>query len=153
MLVSSSVKCASENNQSQRIVRDKYNVGRITDCHCRGFVPCEAMCTERALGEAKYGHDYWGTMNAMKSGKSCYRVHVFEISPFALKHTDDMYHPDLGRTSDWLKQISGTTNQKHIWLVTRHQYGISALVFQTSFLGETRGGVSKCEGYAFPASL
>ena len=33
------------------------------------------------------------------------------------------------------------TNQ--IWLVTRHQYGISALVSQTSFRGETRG-VAKC---------
>ena len=58
-------------------------------------------------------------------------------------HTDDVHYPDLGRTSDWLKQISDTTNQKLIWLVTRHQYGISALVFQTSRDGETRGGVSK----------
>ena len=28
--------------------------------------------------------------------------------------------------------------------VTRHQYGIAALVFQTSFRGETSGGVLKC---------
>ena len=27
-----------------------------------------------------------------------------------------------------------------IWVVTRHQYGISALVSQTSFRGETSGG-------------
>ena len=32
----------------------------------------------------------------------------------------------------------------HIWLVTRHQYGISALVSQTSFRRETSGGVAKC---------
>ena len=28
--------------------------------------------------------------------------------------------------------------------MTRHQYGISALVSQTSFRGETTGGVAKC---------
>ena len=30
-----------------------------------------------------------------------------------------------------------------MWIVTRHQYGISALVSQTSFGGETSGGVAK----------
>ena len=40
------------------------------------------------------------------------------------------------------------TNQKsttQIWVVTRHQYGISAFVSQTSFRGETSGGVAKCQ--------
>ena len=41
------------------------------------------------------------------------------------------------------------TKQKHytdlgIYVVTRHQNGISALVSQTSFRGESRGGVAKC---------
>ena len=31
-----------------------------------------------------------------------------------------------------------------IWEVTRHQYGISAFVSQTSFGGETSGSVAKC---------
>ena len=31
-----------------------------------------------------------------------------------------------------------------IWVVTRHQYGISVLVSQTSFHGDTRGDVAKC---------
>ena len=31
-----------------------------------------------------------------------------------------------------------------IWVVTRHQYGISALVVQTSFYMETMGGVANC---------
>ena len=35
-----------------------------------------------------------------------------------------------------------------MWLVTRHQYGISALVSQTSFRGETSGGVAKCRLFA-----
>ena len=30
-----------------------------------------------------------------------------------------------------------------IWVVTRHQYGISAVVSQTSFGGETSGSVTK----------
>ena len=54
--------------------------------------------------------------------------------------------PDLGKASDWLKQISraaqpirGTTK---IWAVKRHQHGISA-VSQTSFDRETRGGLAK----------
>ena len=34
--------------------------------------------------------------------------------------------------------------QSTIWVVTHHQYGISALVVQTSFRVETRGGVAKC---------
>ena len=35
-------------------------------------------------------------------------------------------------------------NQMH-WVVTRHQYGISTVVAQTSFPGETIGGDSKCD--------
>ena len=54
-------------------------------------------------------------------------------------------YPDLGGASDWLKEnfkpIRSTTQ---IWVVTRHQYGISALVSQTSFGGETSGSVAKC---------
>ena len=38
-------------------------------------------------------------------------------------------------------KIRGTTQ---IWVVTRHQYGISELASQTSFRGETRGDVAKC---------
>ena len=52
------------------------------------------------------------------------------------------HYPDLGSASDWLKRsscvfqpIRSTTK---IWVVTRHQYGISALVTQTSF----REGIS-----------
>ena len=39
-----------------------------------------------------------------------------------------------------------SSNQKltQIWVVTRHQYRISALVSQTSFRGETSGSVAKC---------
>ena len=55
---------------------------------------------------------------------------------------------DLGSASDWLNQISHAAQPirctTQIWVVTRHQYGISALVPQTSFCYETSGGVAKC---------
>ena len=53
------------------------------------------------------------------------------------------YYLNLGSASDWLKQISLAAPQiistTHIWLVARHQYGISAFGPQTSFHGETSG--------------
>ena len=58
------------------------------------------------------------------------------------------HYPDLGSASDWLNQISHAArpirSTTQIWVVTRHQYGISVLVFQTSFGGETNGSVAKC---------
>ena len=54
------------------------------------------------------------------------------------------HYPDLGSASDWsgrvgnlIQPIRSTTQ---IWVVTRHQYGISALVPQTSFSGGNRWG-------------
>ena len=58
------------------------------------------------------------------------------------------HYPDLGSASDWLNQISHAArpirSTTQIWVVTRHQYGISAHVSQMSFRGETRGGIAKC---------
>ena len=55
---------------------------------------------------------------------------------------------DLGSASDWscrvgnlIQPIRSTTQ---IWVVRCHQYGISALVSQTSFGGETSGSITKC---------
>ena len=57
------------------------------------------------------------------------------------------HYPDLGIASDWLKKISYAAgpvrSTTQIWVATRHQNGISVLVFQTSFHGETSGGVAK----------
>ena len=47
-------------------------------------------------------------------------------------HTDDVSVSKLGGACTC------------VWVVTRHHYGISALVSQTSFPGETSGGVAKC---------
>ena len=50
------------------------------------------------------------------------------------------HYPDLGIASDWLNQISHavrsirSTTQN--WVVTRHQYGIFALVSQTYLAGK-----------------
>ena len=58
------------------------------------------------------------------------------------------HYSDLDSASDWMKQISPAVRPirtiTQIWVLTRHQYGISAFVSQTSFRGETSGGVAKC---------
>ena len=63
------------------------------------------------------------------------------------------HYPDLGGASDWLNQISHAArpirSTTQIWVVMRHQYGIPALVPQTSFGGETSGGVAKCRLFSY----
>ena len=64
-------------------------------------------------------------------------------------HTDDVSLPrSRSASDDWsyhmgnlLQPVRSTTQ---IWVVTRHQYGTFALFSQTSFIGETSGGVMKC---------
>ena len=43
-----------------------------------------------------------------------------------------------------------TRSTTQIWVVTLHQYGISALDSQTSFGGETSGSVAKCQLFSQP---
>ena len=59
-----------------------------------------------------------------------------------------LHYWDLGSASDWLNQISHAvrpirSTTQMLWVVTHHQCGISALVSQTSFGGETSGSVAK----------
>ena len=58
------------------------------------------------------------------------------------------HYPDLGSASGWLKQISRAErpirSTTKVWVVMRHLYEISVFVPQTSFRGETVGGVAKC---------
>ena len=49
-------------------------------------------------------------------------------------------YPDLG--SHTAQPIRSTTK---IWVVSHNQYGISALISQRSFCGETSGGIVKCQ--------
>ena len=62
------------------------------------------------------------------------------------------HYPDLGSASDWScrarKLIQPVKSTTQVWVVTRHQYGISVLVSQTSFGGETSGSVAKCRLYS-----
>ena len=55
------------------------------------------------------------------------------------------HYQDLGSASDWLKLIISQPIKSitQIWVVICHQYGISAVVSQTSFGGETSGDVAK----------
>ena len=58
------------------------------------------------------------------------------------------HYPGLGSASDWscsvanlIQPIRRTTQ---IWVVACYPYGISALVSQMSFGGETSGHIAKC---------
>ena len=44
----------------------------------------------------------------------------------------------------WIKSARPIRSTTQIWVMTRHQCGISALVSHTSFGGETSGSVAKC---------
>ena len=52
--------------------------------------------------------------------------------------------PDLDSVSDWSLRVGNfaSTNQTLPRLVTRHQYGISALVPRTSFRRKPSGGIA-----------
>ena len=58
------------------------------------------------------------------------------------------HYPDQGSASDWSCRVGNLIqpirSATQVWVVKRHQYGISALVSQTSFGGETSGSVAKC---------
>ena len=71
------------------------------------------------------------------------------------------HYQDLGTSAfDWPYHLGNLIqpirNNTQIWVVTCHQYGISALVSQRSFGRETRGSVAKCwlfsQAKAFPES-
>ena len=66
-------------------------------------------------------------------------------------------YPDLSCAFDWLKQISLAArlirSASQIWVVTRHLYGISALVSQVSFRGEAGGDVAKCRLFCQASGL
>ena len=52
------------------------------------------------------------------------------------------HYTDMGSASDSLNQISrAARSTTQIWVVTRHQYGISTLIPQRSFGGETNSCV------------
>ena len=63
------------------------------------------------------------------------------------------YYPDLTKAPNWSCHVGNLFQQiksnTQIWVVIRLQYGISGLVSQTSFRGETSGGVvaSRNVGY------
>ena len=55
------------------------------------------------------------------------------------------FHTDDGSVMSHGKLLQPIRSTTQIWVVTRHQYGISAVVCLTSFRGETsRDGVAKC---------
>ena len=61
-------------------------------------------------------------------------------------HTDDVLVPRSGKFLLLNEpNFQPITSTSQIWVVTHHQYGISALASRTSFCGETSGGVAECK--------
>ena len=62
-------------------------------------------------------------------------------------HPDGVRYPDLGSASDWLCHkgifFQPVRSATKIWIVMHHQYGISALVTQTSFCEGSSGDLAK----------
>ena len=58
------------------------------------------------------------------------------------------HYTDMGSASGWSHRVRNLLQPiriiTEIWVVTRPEYGISALVSQTSFSGETSGVIAKC---------
>ena len=72
----------------------------------------------------------------------------FATSPLVSPYLLTCFYPDLCCAFDWLKQISlaprPIRSTAQVSVVTHYQYGIFALVSQTSFGGKTSGDVTKC---------
>ena len=109
----------------------------VTSCETTLFTICTSLRKQPISGDATTGFPAkWRPRNQRRSSilMTC-------------------HYPDLGSASDWscrvrnlIKPIRSTTQ---IWVVTRHQYGIS-LVSQTSFGGKTTGSVAKCRLFPPP---
>ena len=54
------------------------------------------------------------------------------------------HYPDRRGKFEPISKFQPIRSTTHIWVVTRRQYGVSALVSQTPFRGETSGGIAKC---------
>ena len=88
----------------------------------------------------------------MATYKDVFSIHA-NTNTHSFTHTSRYFWEKTKKEgSDWLIQNSHATrpikSTKQIWVVTRHQYGISALVSQTSFGGETSGSVAKCRMFS-----
>ena len=72
-------------------------------------------------------------------------------------HTDDVLLPWSWYCSDWLCREGNLLQRIKsailIWVVSRHQYGISSFVPQTSFWREASGGVAKYRLFSQPSKV
>ena len=83
-----------------------------------------------------------------KSNARCSVSSVIQTASLRNSILMTRHYPDLGNAFDWSCRVGNLLQPIRrtiqIWVVTRHQYGISALVSQTSFCRETSGGVARC---------
>ena len=66
------------------------------------------------------------------------------VKPINFYNNDDVSLPKYDKYFGLVENLLHPIRFKYMWVVTRHHYGIAAALFsQTSFRGETSGGVAK----------
>ena len=121
-------------------------------------LPSEPLAIDSLRKRKKIARLGWHTLSVAiryttqeKTAAILRRYHLFPREMKSKKraqkfHTDDVLVPRSGKFL-WLNEpnFQPITSTSQIWVVTHHQYGISALVSRTSFCGETSGGVAECK--------
>ena len=130
-------------------------------------VPFATLETRSKLGWVNFREDFWGCYYGDREKNwpiaDCLTwensQHFAPPAGFPVKwclrneHRNSIpmtrHYPDLGSATDWLCRVGNLIqpirSTTQIWVVMHHQYGISALISQTSFVGETSGSVAKCQ--------
>ena len=102
-----------------------------TSAHCR-FAPLQNSCQNHCSHRCPIQYGFWAGAKAIPYSVSLRN----ECRNFILMTRQ---YPDPGSAFDWLccsgNLIQPTRGTTQIWVVTRHQYGISALVSETLFGG------------------
>ena len=109
---------------------------------CTLYFTCDGGSWARSLKKQRTFRDTTSGFLRKITSKDWMRAEI----PYCWCVTSPIW--DLGNTCDWpcrmWKLLQPNRNTSQIWVVTRQRCGISAHVPQTSFRGETSGGVAKC---------
>ena len=106
-----------------------------------------ALCLARRFALSRYNHRAMIiTLKASSFQNGSQIFSRFGVGNLSIILFSRRFSPDPGSASDWSWRVGNLIQliRSTIWVVTGNQYGISALVSQTSFGGETSGCVAIC---------
>ena len=104
----------------------------VSDCTCTNFRAVDQIALKKQPGT------FCGAITSLPFRNDCRNFVLMTC-----------HYSNLGWASDWLVVARPIRSTTQIWIVTRHQHGISAVVPQTSFRGETKCGVVKSVSAVF----